>query len=137
MHPLTVLTSPMVKFKWGDVHEEGFRTVERALNTEPALAHPDFDRDFIVHIDASKVALGAVLSQRELNRTETPVAFASSSLTEAERNYNTCEREALAVVYALKKFRLYVLGPRFTLYTDHNSLRAAFSGRDVHGRLAR
>ena len=79
----------------------------------------------------------AVLSQKKNDLRIHPVQYASRTLNQAERNYSACEREALAVIFALKKFRIYLLSETFTLGTNHQALRHAFQKNDVHGRLAR
>lgn len=74
-------------------------------------------------MNASSIALGAVLSQPEEGDIDHPIAFASWKLSTAEKNYTTTKREGLAMVYALQKFRHYLLGSHFNMYTDHSALR--------------
>ena len=72
--------------------------------------------------DASKVGVGAVLSQVDNFGREKPIYYASRSLNGAERNYSTIERELLGIVYAVEKFRYYLFGKEFIISTDHNPL---------------
>ena len=92
------------------------------LSKQPILAYPDFKQRFYLSTDASKVGVGAVLSQMDEQGRERPIYYASRSLNGAERNYSTIERELLAIVYAVEKFRYYLLGKEFTISTDHNPL---------------
>lgn len=98
-NPLTELTSPRVRFVWGDAQQEkNFSTTMDTLTTALALVQPDFDGDFVVHTGASKVAIGAVLSQLNAARMKQPVVFSSRFLQAAENNYIAFERKALAMV---------------------------------------
>lgn len=102
------------------------------------MVFPDFGQPFIVEIDASSVALGAFLAQNREDGHVHLEEYASRKMNISERNYSTCEREALAVVFALIKYIVYLLSSKqFTLITDHQALRYAFQRKDVHGRLAR
>ena len=125
-------------FTWTDEMRVAFDTLKERLTSPPLLAFPDFDAPFVVETDASSVAIGAVLAQKKEDGKVHPIQYASRTMTAAERNYSACEREALAVIFALKKFRVYLLSSiPFTLITDHQALRYAFQKKDVHGRLAR
>ena len=106
------------------------------LTTSPVLGYPDFTCSFILHSDASNSAIGAVLSQNQ-NGHETVISYWSRQLTKAERNYSTIEREALAVVEAVKEFYPYLYGFHFDLVTDHNPLTSLKDLKDVGGRLTR
>ena len=100
------------------------------------MARPDLNLPFTLQTDASNRQLGAVLSQ-EFANGEHPITFASRSLTKAERNYTVTEKECLAVLWAVEKFRCYLLGEEFTVITDHSSLLWHHNLKDPTGRLAR
>lgn len=135
--PLHAATSTKVPFAWTKEAQNAFSTLKNALTSAPLLAFPDFEAPFIVETDASATAVGAILAQKQDGLVH-PIQYASRTLNDAERNYSACEREALAVIFALRKFRIYLLSSQpFELITDHQALRYAFMKKDVHGRLAR
>lgn len=108
------------------------------LTSPPVLAFPDFEKSFVVETDASSVALGAVLSQRKDDEKFHSVQYGSRTMNDPEKKYSACEREALAVILALNKFRVYLLSTqKFMLVTDHQALQYALQKKDIHGRLAR
>ena len=134
LHQLTRKTSK--GYQWTTSCQEAFEELKRRLVTPPILAYPDFPHEFILHTDASATALGAVLCQLKGGQ-ENVIAYWSRQLTKPERNYSTIEREALAVVAAIKEFYPYLYGFNFTLFTDHNPLTALKEMKDVGGRIAR
>ncbi|GFV00797.1 retrovirus-related Pol polyprotein from transposon 297 [Trichonephila clavipes] len=91
---------------------------------------------YIIRTDASNYALGAVFLQGE-GSEEHPIEYAHRLLTPAERNYSTTEREALAVLWALKKFRGYIEGTEITVASDHQPLKWLLKLKSPTGRLAR
>jgi len=103
----------------------------------PVLKQCDPTQPYVIRTDASAYALGAVLLQGKTHEDQHPVEYASRLLTSAERNYSTTEREALAVVWALGKFRCYIEGQEVTVVTDHQALKWLMSLKSPSGRLAR
>ena len=89
------------------------------LCKEPVLQYPDPSKPFVVTTDSSRVAIGAILSQGPIGK-DRPISYASRVLNDAEKNYSTIEKELLAIVYAVKRFRLYLYGKKFSLVTDIN-----------------
>lgn len=134
--PLTRLTKKNAEWTWTAEQQSAFDKLKMFLTTAPILRQADSQKPYIVKTDASNYALGAVLVQGE-GKDEHPVEFASRLLTPAERNYSTTEREALAVVWALSKFRGYIEGLPITVITDHQALKWLMSLRSPTGRLAR
>ena len=134
--PLHNLLKKEKKFSWNPEAQDAFEKLKQQLVTPPILTFPDFAQEFIVHTDASDVALGGVLSQVQ-DGLEKPIAYWSRQLSKAERNYSTIEREALAVVSAIKEFYPYLYGFSFTLVTDHDPLTSLKGLKDVGGRLNR
>ncbi|CAB0040663.1 unnamed protein product [Trichogramma brassicae] len=104
--------------------------------SRPGRTRPDFSRPFKVQSDASADAIGAVLTQDQEDG-EHPIVYISRVLNAAERNYSTTERECLAVVWAIKKFRPYLEGYEFTVVTDHAALKSLQTAKEPAGRLAR
>lgn len=134
--PLTDLTKKDISWIWTEAQDAAFKRLKEALVTAPILRQADPTLPYILRTDASAYAIGACLLQGE-GQEERPVEYASRLLTKAESNYSTTEREALAVVYAVKKFRGYVDGCPIRIATDHQPLRWLMSLKAPSGRLAR
>ena len=107
-------------WKWGSEEKEAFCNLKRALTETPVLARPDFSKTFIIRIDSSQYAVRAVLTQQH-----------------KERNYSTTDREMLAILFAIRKFKCYVEGYHFLVETEHMSLKYLQSIKEPTGRLAR
>ncbi|CAF4220020.1 unnamed protein product [Didymodactylos carnosus] len=95
-----------------------------------------FNQQFILELDASEYGLGAVLAQ-ELDRKKSVVAYASRTLTPAERKYVATEKEALAIVWGTKHFRPYLEGGKVLVRSDYKALQWLKSAKDPTGRLIR
>ena len=134
--PLHWLTEKNVPFCWTEECDNAFNRLKQLLISAPILSYPDFSKEFILDTDASNDGVGAVLSQRH-NGMEHVVAYASKSLTKAERNYSVTRRELLAIVTFTNHFRQYLLGCKFTLHTDHHSLTWLTNFENPEGQLAR
>lgn len=116
--------------------ESAYKKLKTLLSTAPILRQANEKLPYVIKTDASSYTLGAVLVQGE-GKDEQPVEYASRLLNSAERNYTTTEREALAVIWALSKFRGYIKGLPFTVITDHQALKWLMSLKSPTGRLAR
>ena len=134
--PMTMLTKKDARFEWSNRAEVAFQRLKTELSSGNLLIYPDFRDPFIVATDASSIALGAVLSQKR-NGKERPICYASRQLKNAEKNYSATELELLAVIWATKQFRCYLLGRKFRLVTDHAALKWMLSLRDPSSRLTR
>ncbi|GFX61226.1 retrovirus-related Pol polyprotein from transposon 297 [Trichonephila clavipes] len=100
--PLYRLKKKEAKFNWSTEAQDSFDKIKRALTEAPVLQLPNFTEQFNLFTDASEVGIGAVL-----NQNHRPIAFKSRTLNKAERNYTVTERECLAVIWALNKFKTY------------------------------
>ncbi|GBM10103.1 Retrovirus-related Pol polyprotein from transposon 17.6 [Araneus ventricosus] len=120
--PLNNLTKKNVQWFWGPEQQDAFETLRKSLITPPVLKQPDGSKTFRIRTDASSYALGAFLTQGE-GPEEHVSEYASRLLIPAERNYSTTEREALAVVWALEKFRGYVESQEIIIASDHQPLK--------------
>ena len=114
------------KFVWVSEHQKAFDALKLALTTAPVLGYPNFEREFILETDASLRWLGAVLSQVNDQGKTHIIAYTSRTLRPSERsmhNYSSAKLELLALKWAVtEKFRDYLLGSKFTVYTDNNPL---------------
>lgn len=139
-NPLNKLTSQgknAPPFAWSTEADLAFRELKKCLCSTPILSCPDYDQPFEVHTDASDYGIGAVLTQT-LDGKEKVIAYMSKSLSKSERNYSATEREALAVLTAIEHWRCYLEnGLKFTVFTDHSSLKWFLNLNNPTGRLAR
>ena len=109
------------KVVWRESQEQAFMTLNKYLTSKPVLRLPDMDKSFILRTDASNSGVGAVLLQEHEGELH-PISYASKKLSERETRYSTMERECLALVWAVKKFQVYLYGKNFVLQTDHQPL---------------
>lgn len=135
--PITELLSCKKKFIWTKEAQGAFERIKILLTTAPVLINPDFSKKFFVHCDASDFGIGAVLVQLDENSQERPIAYMSRKLNSAQRNYSVTERECLAALEAIKRFRCYIEMQEFEVVTDHASLVWLMRQPNLSGRLAR
>ena len=133
--PLYGIMGPSATFSWGTEQEKAFDALRQTLMEALVLAYPNSDL-FILDTDASNHAIGAELLQVQ-NGVERLIGFGSFVLDSAQRNYCTTRKELLAVVQFARHFKHYLLGRRFTLRTDHNSLIWLMGFLNIEGQLAR
>ena len=134
--PLTHLTKCGVAFVWSQEAQSAFKQINALIASAPILHRPSFDHPFIIQTDASDSGLGAILTQT-VGGVGRVLCFASRTMTPAERNYSVTERERLAVLWDIRKFRPYVEGYHFTVVTDHSSLKWLCNLHNLTGQLAR
>ena len=108
---------------WGPEQQEAFEKLKIAITEAPVLAYPDFTKPFLVKTDASQRGLGAVLYQDHGEDGIRPICFASRALSASEAKYPAYKLEFLGLVWSVtRKFREYLYGGTFTVYTDSNPL---------------
>ena len=134
--PLQRLTEQGREFAWSLECDTAFATLKNRLTSAPILVYPDYSKPFLLDTDASQEGIGAVLSQ-EYDGQERVVAYASRTLSKAERKYSVTRKELLAVVTFIQHFRPYLLGRTFLLRTDHSSLAWLHNFKEPEGQLAR
>ena len=126
--PLRELTKKNATFKWSEDCQAAYDKLKFILTNSPVVSYFDVNKESIVLVDASPVGLSAVLAQRVPHSQETKIiAYASRSLTEVETRYSQTEKEALAIVWGVEHFHLYLYGAPFVLYTDHKPLEVIYA----------
>ena len=137
--PLSDLTKKPApnQVNWTEACEDAFNLLKHHLVSAPVLASPDFERPFVVQTDASDRGVGAVLSQVGSDGMEHPVMYLSRKLLPREQKYATVEKECLAVIWAIKSLRVYLLGKPFTVETNHRALQWLDKTKETSGRLTR
>ena len=120
--PLNRLLGKGLEWSWESSCQRAFTRLKTKLTTADILVHYDLQKPVVLATDASSWGLGAVLSQVYPDGEKRPIAFASRSLSTAEKNYSQIEKEALSVIFGIQKFHEYLYGWRFTLITDHQPL---------------
>src|SRR3954447_21463224 len=119
--PLTDLTHKDVTYTWSPEAEQAFQEIKNRMTATPVLCIPNLDLPFTVTTDASDFAMGAVL-QQDQGKGPQPVAYTSRKMNAAERNYPAHDKELLAIMHALAKWRVYLHGRPFLIYSDHATL---------------
>ena len=129
------------KWTWTDEQQRSFEKLKEALTTAPILAYPDTKGRYILDTDASNFAVGAVLSQVQVNdegqEEERVIAYFSKTLNQSEQRYCARRRELLAIIKAVKHFDVYLRGPEFTIRTDHASLQYISSISNIADQMFR
>ena len=134
--PMSSLLSTRRDFLWTPEAQKALEELKKLLVDGAVLTAVNEDLPFLVDTDASAYGIGAVLSQ-EQDGEERPIYFYSRLLKDAETRYSATEREGLALVAGLKKFRVYVLGRKVVARTDHAALSHMLRKTDLTGRIAR
>ncbi|CAN6695147.1 unnamed protein product [Malus baccata var. baccata] len=134
--PLCRLLQKEVAFEFTKECTESFKQLKELLTTAPIIVPPDWSLPFELMCDASDYALGAVLGQRKEKKPHV-IYYASRTLNDAQLNYSTTEKELLAVVFALDKFRSYLIGTKVIVFTDHAALKYLLTKNEAKPRLIR
>jgi hypothetical protein len=127
-----------VTFAWNEVEQSSFEQLKEVIAKDVVLAFPDPNKPYSITTDASNHAIAAVLSQPDDNlKLERPIMFLSKALSDSQLKFSVTEKEIYAIVYALDRFRQYIYGRPFTIYTDHRALIWLCGKSNPNGRLGR
>ena len=135
--PLTELLKKDAEWQWGEAQDNAFQQLKDMLTSERVMAFPRLDKPYILYTDACDYAIGAILCQEDEAGIERPIQYISAQLTSTQRRWAVIEKEAYAVVYALRKLRTYLLGAKVTVYTDHKPLLCFFVGEIDNTKIQR
>jgi hypothetical protein len=124
VHPLHNLVKKEFKWQWTDKEEEVFRELQRSIMNAPVIIHADPSKPYFLETDASRVALGSVLSQRQEDGRLHPIGYLSESFKGAKQNYNTHNKELLAIIRSFEQWCIFLEGTvlPITVFTDHCNL---------------
>lgn len=134
--PICNLLSKDNSFEWTKACQEAFSKLKGMLTSAPIMQPPNWSLPFEIMCDASDYAIGAVLGQRK-DKKPCVIYYASRTLNSAQMNYSTTEKELLAIVFALDKFRSYLIGSKIVIFTDHAALKYLLTKKDAKPRLLR
>jgi len=134
--PLFELTRKDVALVWDVGCQQAYQALKAALVDAPVLTRPDFRRTFRLDVNWSPKGVGAILSQKE-GRFEKVVAYASKSLTEAQRKFHPMEGECYALIWGVMYFKQYLHRNHFILRIDHKPFEWLATVSDVNGRRGR
>ncbi|KAL0294962.1 UNVERIFIED_CONTAM: Retrovirus-related Pol polyprotein from transposon.6 [Sesamum radiatum] len=134
--PLCKLLQKDETFDFDEACKLAFNKLKDSLTSAPIIQPPNWELPFEIMCDASNHAVGAVLGQR-VGRDPHVIYYVSRMLDSAQSNYTTTEKELLAIVFALEKFRPYLLGTKVIVYSDHAALKYLLSKKDAKPRLIR
>ena len=137
--PLTDLTrkSAPNQVTWKEECDKAFHSLKKVLCSSPILCSPDFIKPFFLQTDASERGVGAVLSQRDDDGYDHPISYFSRKLLPREQRYSTVEKECLAIKLGEQAFKVYLLGRKLTIQTDHRSLVWLDRLKEGNSRLTR
>ena len=134
--PLYHLTEKHTKWKWEEPQQDAFQKLKQMLTNNTVLAHFDPSCPVGISCDASESGVGAVLFHRYKDNSERPIANASKTLTDAQKRYPQIQKEALSIIFALKKYHQFLYGRPFILVTDHKPLISMFGPNTATPMLA-
>lgn len=138
-HPLNNLTKTGTEFVWTDKCQKALDTLKEKLTSSPCLAYPDFKKPFSLHCDMSHEnnAISAILLQADSTGVKHPISFSSRTLSDTESRYSVTEKECLAILLGIDKYRHYLCDEPFEAVTDHKALQWLHEFKGKNDRLLR
>ena len=134
--PLCRLLEKDTKFYLDESYHNAFEEIKSRLVEAPIMAKPHWNREFEIMCDASDLAMGAVLGQKD-EKVFKAIYYASKTFNEAQENYSTTEKEMVAIVFSCEKFRPYILGSHVVIHTDHAAIKYLMAKKEAKPRLIR
>jgi hypothetical protein len=134
--PLTSLLAKDAPFEFNDECLNAFQILKKSLISAPIIQPLDWSLPFEIMCDASDYAVGAVLGQTK-DRKHYAITYAIKTLSGPQLNYAITEKELLAVIFAIDKFRSYLVGAKVIVYTDHAALKYLLTKKDAKLQLIR
>ena len=125
--PLVALTKKNARFQWDQPQQNAFQNLKQALISDQVMAHPKTDQPYLLYTDACDYAIGAILCQHDDQGIERPVVYISKQLSDVQKRWSCIEKEAYAVITALKQLRPYLVGAQFRCFSDHKPLMSLFT----------
>ena len=129
--PLVQVTRKGVPFEWTEERNDAWEQLKVQLTSEQVMAYPVLGRPYRLYTDASDKCIGGILCQSDSTGLERPIQYFSKQLKDGQLNWPTVEKEAYAVIFALKKLRPYLQGADFVIITDHKPLKSLFL-QEIH-----
>lgn len=134
--PLYDLLKSKEKFHFDDKALESFEIIKSKLTSSPVLSIYNLQDMTELHCDASSLGYGAILMQKKADRKFHPIFYFSKRTTPIESKYHSFELETLVIIYALRRFRIYLYGIKFKIITDCNSLKLTLNKKNINPRIA-
>ena len=122
--PLYKLLGESTKFEFTEECKTAFEKLKQALVTAPILRYPDFDKEFVLYCDSSDYSISYILGQKDNEGREVVIHYGHQALRPAEINYPFTHKEGLALVEGIKYYHIYLIGRKFTVFTDHQALKS-------------
>ena len=136
--PLNTLLKKDTVYKWTNVHQESFDALKKALISKPILQLPEFNKPFMLYTDASSIAVGYILCQKnDDGRSISVVEYGGRSLHDTESRYSSSELELLGIIYALRQCRIYLSNVQVDIFTDNKALTYLHTMKHTNDRLYR
>ena len=135
LSPLYKLLQHRSKWTWGPEQVSAFESAKQQLVSPPLLIYFDPEKPLVLSCDTSPYGIGAILSHA-VDGSEQPVAFASRTLAKAEQNYSQLDKEALAIIFGVKRFHEYLVEHTFTIISDHKPLQYLFNEKKAIPQMA-